>query len=111
MQRLGRVVARALCKRRRWYALMNVKVIAAILLIAAAPVCAQAQSQSVPKVSKGDAEKVASIISSDKAKTQTYCDLMKVGEQIGQAYHKKDRKKIAELSHTRGRMRSAGELQ
>src|SRR5262249_5972236 len=84
-------------KRHRWYALMNVKVIAAILLIAAAPVCAQAQSQSVPKVSKGDAEKVASIISSDKAKTQTYCDLQKLAEQIREANEKKDSKRVDEL--------------
>src|SRR5262245_8194318 len=77
---------------------MNLKIIVAILVIAALSVNAQAQSPSVPRVSKGDAEKVVTIISADKAKTQTYCDLMKVGEQIGQAYDKKDRKKIAELS-------------
>src|SRR5262245_18018185 len=76
---------------------MNVKVIVAILLIAAVPVCAQAQSQSVPKVSKGDAEKVASIISSDKAKTQTYCDLQKLAEQIKKANEKKDNRTVEEL--------------
>ena len=48
---------------------MNVKVVVAILLIAAVPVCAQAQSPSVPRVSKGDAQKVVTIISGDKAKT------------------------------------------
>ena len=47
---------------------------------------------------QGDAQKVVTIISGDKAKTQTYCEIMKLGEQIGQAYDKKDRKKIAELS-------------
>jgi len=57
---------------------MNVKVVVAILLIAAVPVCAQAQSPSVPKVSKGDAEKVATIISGDKAKTQAYCEMQKL---------------------------------
>jgi hypothetical protein len=61
---------------------MNVKVVVAVLLIAAVPVCAQAQSPSVPRVSKGDAEKVATIISSDKVKTQTYCEIMKLGEQF-----------------------------
>ena len=73
------------------------KVIAAILLIAAVPVCAQAQSQSVPRVSKGDAEKVASIISSDKAKTQAYCDLQKLAEQIKKANEKKDSRTVEEL--------------
>ena len=55
------------------------KVVVAILLIAAAPVCAQAQS--VPRVSKEDAQRVVKIISGDQAKTQTYCDIDKLGEQ------------------------------
>ena len=67
----------------RWCVLMNVKVVVAILLIAAMPVCAQAQSPSVPRVSKGEAEKVATIIRSDKVKTETYCDLQKLAKQIG----------------------------
>ena len=74
------------------------KVVVAILLIAAVPVCAQAQSPSVPRVSKGDAQKVVTIISGDKAKTEAYCEIMKLGEQIGQAYDKKDGKMVAELS-------------
>ena|SRR5215475_6459180 len=82
----------------RWYVLMNVKVVVAILLIAALSLCAQAQSPSVPRVSKGDAQKVVTIISGDKAKTQTYCEIMKLGEQIGQAYEKNDKKMVAELS-------------
>jgi len=77
---------------------MNVKVVVTILLIAALSVCAQAQSPSVPRVSKGDAQKVVTIISGDKAKTQTYCEIMKLGEQIGQAYEKNDKKMVAELS-------------
>ena len=72
-------------------------VIVATLLIAAVPVCAQAQSPSVPRVSKGDAQRVVAIISGDKAKTETYCEIMKLGEQIGQAYDKKDGKMVAEL--------------
>jgi hypothetical protein len=73
-------------------------VIVATLLIAAVPVCAQAQSPSVPRVSKGDAQRVVAIISGDKAKTETYCEIMKLGDQIGQAYDKKDGKMVAELS-------------
>ena len=77
---------------------MNLKVVVAILLIAAMPVCAQAQSPSVPRVSKDDAQKVVTIITADKAKTQTYCDIRKLGEQIGQAYENRDFKLLAELS-------------
>jgi hypothetical protein len=77
---------------------MDIKVVVAILLIAAVPVCAQAQSPSVPRVSKDDAQKVATIISGDKAKTQTYCDIRKLGEQSEQAYEKRDFKLVDELS-------------
>jgi hypothetical protein len=77
---------------------MNLKVIVAVLLIAAVPVHTQAQSPSAPKVSKGDAQKVVTIINGDKAKTQTYCDIRKLGEQIGQAYQKRDFKLVDELS-------------
>jgi hypothetical protein len=56
-----------------------VKVVVAILLIAAAPVCAQ--TQSVPMVSKDDAQRVVKIISGDQAKTQTYCDIDKLGNR------------------------------
>ena len=75
---------------------MNMKVTAAILLIAAVPVYAQAQS--VPKVSKDDAHKVVTIISGDKAKTKAYCDIQKFGEQMGQAYEKKNLKLVDELA-------------
>ena len=72
--------------------------IVAVLLIAAVPVYAEAQSPSVPRVSKDDAHKVATIISGDKAKTQTYCDIQKLAEQMEQAYEKKNRKLVDELS-------------
>jgi hypothetical protein len=74
---------------------MNLKVVVAILLVAAVPVCAHAQN---PRVSEGDAQKVVTIISSDKIKTQTYREIMKLGEQVGQAYEKNDRKMVDELS-------------
>ena len=77
--------------------MVNVKVVVAILLIAAVPVCAQAQSPSVPRVSKDDAQKVVAIISGDKAKTQTYCDIQKLGEQMAQAHEKRNLKLVEEL--------------
>ena len=46
---------------------------------------------------KGDAQKVVSIISGDKAKTQTYCQIAKLSEQVDQAAQEKDRKKAEEL--------------
>ena len=59
---------------------MNRKLVVAILVIAAVPVCAQAQKPSA--VSKADAQKVLKIISGNKAKTQIYCDITKLVEQI-----------------------------
>ena len=38
------------------------------------------------------------IISGDKAKTQTYCDMDKLASQIEEASAKKDSKTVAELS-------------
>jgi hypothetical protein len=49
-------------------------------VIAAVPVCAQAQKPSA--VTKADAQKVLKIISGNKAKTQIYCDITKLVEQI-----------------------------
>src|SRR5262245_66419869 len=69
-----------------------------ILVVAAVPVCAQGQKQSVTKVTKRDAQKVVTIISGDKAKTQPYCDMAKLGEQIEQANDKKDKKSVIEWS-------------
>jgi hypothetical protein len=77
---------------------MNLKLIVAILLIVALPLCAQAQKPSAAKVTKADAQKVVKIISGDKAKTQTYCDLGKLNEQIEEADEKKDIKRTEELS-------------
>jgi hypothetical protein len=54
--------------------------VVAIFLIAAVPVCAQAQKPSA--VTKADAQKVLKIISGNKARTQIYCDITKLVEQI-----------------------------
>jgi hypothetical protein len=75
----------------------NVRVVVAIFLIAALSVRAQAQSPSVPRVSKHDAEKVVAIISGDKAKTNAYCDILKLGEQMERAYENRDLKLADEL--------------
>jgi hypothetical protein len=76
---------------------MNLKLIFALLVIAAVPVCAQAQAPNATKVTKADAQNVIKIIRGDKAKTQIYCDIGKLGEEIAQAEQKKDTKKADEL--------------
>ena len=89
------------------------------LLVAAVPVCVQAQAPQpiqspqapkatqAPKAAKGSkeeitkvaaAQKVVKAISADKAKTQTYCDIGKLGDQIQEAEKKNDMKKIDELN-------------
>ena len=77
---------------------MKLKLIVAILVIAAVPVCAQAQKPSAAKVTKADAQKVVKIIKDDKAKTQIYCDIAKLGDQADDAAQKKDEKKADELN-------------
>ena len=77
---------------------MSLRLIVTILVIAAAPICAQAQRPTPAKVTKADAQKVLRIISSDKAKTRIYCDMNKLGEQIEQANEKNDNKMVNELS-------------
>src|SRR5215813_8638890 len=74
------------------------KIFVAILLIAAVPAYAQAKDRGAAKLSKGDAQKVATIIRSDKTKTQTYCEINKVSDQMNQAYGKNDRKMLDDLS-------------
>jgi hypothetical protein len=91
-----------LCIRKVWYvnpqnsmwpiaanrktrgALMNVRANVAVLIIVAFPIFAQAQEISIAKM-KEEAQKVVKIISSNKAKTQIYCDLVKVSDEIEQA--------------------------
>jgi peptidoglycan hydrolase CwlO-like protein len=76
---------------------MNLKLIVAILAIAVVSACAQAQQPSGAKV-KTDVQNVVKIISGDKAKTQTYCQIDELSDQVTQAAQKKDDKKVEELS-------------
>jgi len=78
---------------------MNPKLlIVAVFVTAAVPVYAQAQKPSTAKVTTADVQKVVTLISGDKANTQTYCDIGKLNEQIEEADEKKDVKKTEELS-------------
>lgn len=93
---------------------MHFKLIVAALAIAAVPALAQAQAPNPPKSSKptkpakaapaapaskaAAAQALVKTISTDKAKTQTYCDIGKLGDQIEEAEQKKDLKRIDDLN-------------
>jgi hypothetical protein len=73
---------------------LNGLLIVAILLISTAPLYAQRQQQNVAKL-KADARNLVGIIGSDKTKTQTYCQIEDLSEQLIQ---EKDRKKANALA-------------
>jgi hypothetical protein len=75
---------------------MNFRLFVTAATIAIIPVLAQAQTRP-PKPTVADVENVFKIISSDKAKTQAYCDLNKIEAQLSEADEKKDTQKVAEL--------------
>ena len=72
------------------------KVFVAILLIAV-PLCAQAQTPSVPRLSKDEAQNVVTIIKGGKAKSKTYCDIKKLGKQMERAHKNGNIKLVTEL--------------
>jgi hypothetical protein len=76
---------------------MNRPLTIAISLICAAPLYAQDQQPNAPKL-QADAQRVVSIIKGDKAKTQVYCEINDLGEQIGEAEQKQDDNKAEALS-------------
>ena len=76
---------------------LNGLLIVAILAISTAPLYAQRQQQNVAKL-KADARNLVGIIGGDKTKTQTYCQIDDLSEQLNQAVQEKDRKKAEALS-------------
>ena len=76
---------------------MNRSLVVAISLICAAPLYAQVQQSDTAKL-KADAQKVVSIIKGDKAKAQTYCQILDLGDQLDQVDEEKDPKKAEDLS-------------
>jgi hypothetical protein len=70
----------------------------AVAAIAVMPVCAQAQQPAKAPPTAADAQRVVTIVSGDKAKTQAYCDLTKLGDQVQAAGQKDDGKLVEELS-------------
>ena len=76
---------------------MNRLLIVAILIIGTLPLYAQGQAPNAAQL-KADTQKVAGIIKGDKAKTQTYCQIANLANQIDTAIHEKDTKKAEELA-------------
>jgi hypothetical protein len=76
---------------------MKRPLIVAISLICATPLYAQDQQPDAVKL-KADAQKVVNIIKGDSAKTQVYCEINDLGQQIGEADQKKDYNKAKALS-------------
>ena len=90
---------------------MILKLFVAVLALAAVSASARAQTTNPPKPPKPSkaapaapvatapaAQKVVKAISGDRAKTQAYCDIGKLGGQIEDAEQKKDMNRIDELN-------------
>jgi len=90
---------------------MNLRLFVAVLALTTGSAGAGAQATNPPKAPKPAkaapaapvatvpaAQKVVKAISGDKAKTQIYCDIGKLGGQIEDAEQKKDMNKIDELN-------------
>ena len=73
---------------------MNRLVIVGILIVSTAPLFAQAQQPNAAEL----AQKVVSIISDDKVKIQTYCQILDLSDELDQVDQQKDREKTEELS-------------
>jgi hypothetical protein len=81
--------------RSNWSIDMKLTLVAAIAALVATPGLAHAQQgapPSAPKPTKADVQRVVQIITTDKAKTQAYCDLTKLYGQMDAAEQKNDTK-------------------
>jgi hypothetical protein len=80
---------------------MNPRLVIAVFALLATSAIAQAQPgppPNGPKPTKAEAQKVVQIITDDKAKTQAYCQLAKLNDQMAAADQKKDQKALDALS-------------
>ena len=76
---------------------MNPILVLAILAICTTSAYAQHQQPDTAKL-KADAENMVKIISGDKLKIQTYCEILDLDDQIDDANLSQDTKKATELS-------------
>jgi len=74
--------------------------VVAILAISLAPAYAQVQQSSVDKL-KSEARDFVKIVSGDKLKSQTYCEIVELNDQIDQ---EEDPIEIQELSQKRDKL-------
>jgi hypothetical protein len=80
---------------------MKLKLVAAICALAIPALAHAQQSGPQPKAqkpTKADAQNVVQIITSDKVKTQAYCDFTKLEGQVKAAEQKNDTKTLEALS-------------
>jgi len=77
---------------------MKLKLVAAISALAIPALAHAQQSGPQPKPTTADAQNVVQIITSDKVKTQAYCDLTKLEGQVKAADQKNDTKTLEALS-------------
>ena len=81
---------------------MKLKLIAAVSALAGIPALAHAQQggpqPKVPKPTKADAQNVVQIVTSDKVKTQAYCDFTKLESQVKVAAQKNDTRTLEALN-------------
>ena len=81
---------------------MKLKLVAAISALVAIAALARAQQggpqPNVPKPTRADVQNVVQIVTTDKAKTQAYCDLTKLYDQVEAAVQKNDSKTVQTLS-------------
>ena len=73
---------------------MNRLLILAILIISTWPLYAQAQAPNAAEL----AQKVVSIISGDRSKTQTYCQVLDLSDELDQVDRHQNPKKAEDLS-------------
>src|ERR1700730_6411612 len=78
---------------------MKLKLVVAISAFAAMPFAQaqQAQPPAAPKPTKAEIQGVVQIVSGNKTKTQQYCDLGKLNQQMALADQKNDTKTLEAL--------------
>jgi predicted nuclease with TOPRIM domain len=77
---------------------MKLKLVAAISALAIPALAHAQQGGPQPKPTKADAQNVVQIVTSDKVKTQAYCDLTKLEGQVKAAEQKNDTKTLEALN-------------
>jgi hypothetical protein len=79
---------------------MNLKLLMAVTIFVTAPIVAFAQNEptdQAPKPTLADAQKVVQMISDDKSKLQTYCELGKLEDETAKAEDANDTEAVEAL--------------